>query len=106
MNTDTNGDERNDMTTTADQLVTPREDLNIGSGTAELLELVDLLDDGDDVAKALEMALLVLVDISGRDYVRPKVASPTKLANRALRRIQDFMELTVENQAAAKAAAE
>lgn len=88
------------MTTAADAMVTPRDELNIGAGTAELLELVDLLDDGDDVAQALEMALLALVDISGRDYVRPKVASPTKLANRALSRIQAFIELTVENQSA------
>lgn len=92
------------MTVTADSMITPRDELNISPSTAELLELVDVVNDGDDVAQALEMALLALVDISGRDANRPKVASPTKLANRALSRIQAFIELTVENQAASEAA--
>lgn len=98
MKTETERDETMTMTATAVPQTTPRDELNISSETAELLELVDVLDDGDDVAQALEMALLALVDIAGRDGNRPKVASPTKLANRALARIQAFIELTIENQ--------
>lgn len=86
---------------TAAPMITPREELNISPSTAELLESIDAIDDGDDVAQALEMALLALVDIGGRDLNRPKVASPTKLANRALSRIQAFIEMTIERQSEA-----
>mgnify|MGYP001569181488 CR=1 FL=1 len=71
-----------------------RDDLNISPSTAELLGHIDSQDDGDIIAQALETAVLALVDITGRDPLRPTVARPAKLASRAVERVLSILEET------------
>jgi hypothetical protein len=73
-------------------MATSRPDLNISATTAELLELVDVQDDGDVIAQGLEAALLALVDITGDDPNRPMVSRPGKVARRAIARIREILE--------------
>lgn len=75
-----------------------REELNISTATGELLALVDKVEDGDELAKVLEAALLALVDISGEDPNRPTTNRPTKLARRVIERCQSMMEEAIESQ--------
>lgn len=78
--------------------IVPREELTISQSTAELLELVDLVDDGDDIAQALEVALLALVDISGSDPLRVQKAVDTKIARRTLDRLRKFLETAAQKE--------
>ncbi len=73
--------------------VTARDDIPVVSAkTAELLTAVDLQDDGEIIAEALQVAMLTLIDITGEDPNRPAVARPAKLARRALERIIEILE--------------
>lgn len=74
-------------------IIPPREELNIGPRTAELLALIDAVDDGDSLADALEAALLALTDISGDDPNRPTIAQPSKLARRVIARVTEILEV-------------
>jgi hypothetical protein len=87
------------MTTT----VTPAaeiigRELNLDPATAELFALLDEVDDGEDIAKALEAAILALVDIGELDPNRPSVANADKLIRRTMQRIRTILEDSVEAQ--------
>lgn len=77
---------------TTQPVLPSREELNIGPRTAELLALVDAVEDGDTIAQALEAALLALTDITGDDPNRPTIAQPAKLARRVIARVTEILE--------------
>ena len=68
----------------------------------DLRAKLDVIDDGDALADMLERALMALVDICGSDPARPRVATPTKTARRALTAISRTMDEIIDQQAVAK----